>query len=79
MSKLSAAEIEQHYADAEPAETVLEFVEPEHDECIEEPYDWRQDDWMFDSDDYDDYDDRYPEPMDDPYYEHYPFNDDDFF
>lgn len=75
MSKLSAAEIEQHYADAELAETVLEFVEPEHDECIEEPYDWRQDDWLFADDCYDD---PYPEPMDDPYYDPYPFDDDDF-
>lgn len=73
MSKLSAAEIEQHYADAELAETVLEFVEPEHDEVIEEPYDWRQDDWLF-ADDY--YDDPYPESMDDPYYDPYPLFDD---
>jgi hypothetical protein len=68
--KLSAAEIEQHFRDNEPEETVLEFVEPELDEVIEEPYDYRQDDWLFD--DFHDsiYDDRYddPYPCDDDYY-----------
>lgn len=71
--KLSAAEIEQHFKESEPDETVLMFVEPELDEVIEEPYDSRQDDWLFDdfylyeeSELYDHYDDPYPH--DDDYF-----------
>lgn len=67
--KLSAAEIEQHHTDCEPAENVLEFVEPELDEVIEEPYDSRQDDWLFE-DDYSNYDyHNDPYPMCDDFYD----------
>lgn len=74
--KLTAAEIEQHFKESEPDETVLMFVEPELDEVIEETYDSRQDDWLFDDyyeslhEEYNDrYDDPYPYPCDfDDYY-----------
>jgi hypothetical protein len=73
MAKLSAAEIEQHYKDnsvGQDVESDLYFEPPHHDECIEEPYDYAQDDWLFD--DFHDsiYDDRYddPYPCDDDYY-----------
>jgi hypothetical protein len=72
--KLSAAEIEQHFRDNEPEETVLEFVEPELDEVIEEPYDYRQDDWLFD-DYYEELNEEYHDRYDDPY----PYHEDDFY
>lgn len=72
--KLTAAEIEQHFKESEPDETVLMFVEPELDEVIEETYDSRQDDWLFDDyyeslhEEYNDrYDDPYPCDFDDYY------------
>lgn len=71
--KLTAAEIEQHFKDNEPEETVLEFVEAELDEVIEEPYDSRQDDWLFE-DDYYHYEesamyDHYDDPFHDDFYD----------
>lgn len=78
--KLTAAEIEQHFKESEPDETVLMFVEPELDEVIEETYDSRQDDdWLFD--DYDDYyeslHEEYNDRYDDPY--PYPYDSDDYY
>lgn len=69
MAKLSITEIEQHYEEERPADDAgLAFVEPEHDEYIDEPYDYHQDDWLFDdyyeslNEDY--YDDPYPHDED---------------
>lgn len=74
MAKLTAKEIEQHHRadwleqDADH-EAELRFIEAEYDECIEEPYDYAQDAWMFEEpvDYHDDY--GYdPYPCDDDFY-----------
>lgn len=67
MAKLSAAEIEQHFEEGRPAEDAgLTFVEPEHDECVAEPYDYSKDDWLFD-DYYESLNEEYNDRYDDPY------------
>jgi len=75
MAKLTAEEIEQHHKDDWTQQDAdhefdLRFEEAAYDEVVEEPYDPRQDDWLFD--DYDPYEyDRYDDP--------YPYHDDDFY
>ena len=70
--KLTAAEIEQHFKDNQPEEgDDLYFEPPADDECVEEPYDSRQDDWLFDDYNPYEYDERYDDP--------FPYHDDDFY
>lgn len=71
MSKLSYKEIDQAHDDIAVEDFPdfdLQFIPAEHDECVEEPYDYSQDDWLFD--DY--YHDLEPE-YDDRYYDPYPY------
>ena len=76
MTKMTVREIDQAYKEDYTEQDAsydeeLRFVEPDHDEYIEEPYDYTMDNWLFE-DDYEGH--SYENPYDD--YDPYPHEDD---